>query len=196
MVPRGCCYVLLLDLPLHLIQQLIGAMVFGGVVVLPPCPMAAAVVRPAVTISFLRWRCRWAALACPSTQQPIDEGQCQYNSRRWSRRDGGGVVPSDVCVHIVVPFFSRGWVKRRLSCTIPYRCRCRPSHDRSCRGNSGCAGRRGVMYPSSSKTVALGIDAVVQQGQHRPTGPGWILGMAARIAPPIRAQSPPGPIPA
>lgn len=25
----------------------------------------------------------------------------------------------------------------------PYRCRCRPSHDRSCRGNSGCAGRRG-----------------------------------------------------
>ena len=55
-----------------------------------------------------------------------------------------GVWFSVMCAFIMsVPFFSRGWVKRRLSCTILYRCRCRPSHDRSCRGNSGCAGRRG-----------------------------------------------------
>ena len=37
--PRGCCYVLLLNLPLHLIQQLICVDGLGGeAVVLPPRP--------------------------------------------------------------------------------------------------------------------------------------------------------------
>ena len=65
MVPRGCCYVLLLDLPLHLIQQLIGADGLGSkAVVLPPCQMAAAVVRPAVT------HCSTLALSMGSTGLP------------------------------------------------------------------------------------------------------------------------------
>ena len=143
--PRGCCYVLLLDLPLHLIQQLIGADGLRGEgVILPPCPDGGsggqASGHPLLHAGAVDGQHR---LAC-CTQQLIDEGQCQHNSAGDGRGGDGGVLFSVMCAFIMSnPFFSRGWVKRRLSCTIPCRYRCRPSHDRSCRGNSGCAGRRG-----------------------------------------------------
>lgn len=109
--PRGCCYVLLLDLPLHLIQQLIGADGLGSkAVVLPPCPDGGsggqASRHPLLHAGAVDGQHR---LAC-CTQQLIDEGQCQHNSAGDGRGgDGGGVVPSDVCVHIVSSFL-QSWM--------------------------------------------------------------------------------------
>ena len=140
--PRGWCYVLLLDLPLHLIQQLIGADGLGSkAVVLPPCPDGGsggqASRHPLLHAGAVDGQHR---LAC-CTQQLAS---ASTTVRAMVAAGMAGVLFSVMCAFIMsVPFFSCGWVKRRLSCTIPCRCRCRPSHDRSCRGNSGCAGRRG-----------------------------------------------------
>ena len=104
--PRGWCYVLLLDLPLHLIQQLIGADGLGSkAVVLPPCPDGGsggqASRHPLLHAGAVDGQHRLACCA----QQLVDEGQCQHNSAGDGRGgDGGGVVLSDVCVHNVSSF--------------------------------------------------------------------------------------------